>query len=108
MVLTGQGGDQWFGGSTDCFADLLCSFRFGEPFRLLRDEAAYPTRVARGQGALALLIRRTLWPLVPPRPKFLINRLRGVRSIPPFVRPDFARRLDLERVRILPTRQPAA
>ena len=105
VVLTGQGGDQWFGGSPDCFADSLCGFRFVELFKLLRGEAAYPTRVRGGQGALALLIRRTLWPLVPARPKFLINRLRGVKLIPPYVRPEFTRRLDLERVRNAPTRQ---
>jgi asparagine synthase (glutamine-hydrolysing) len=105
VLLTGQGGDQWFGGSADCFADLLCDFRFVELFRLLRGEAAFPTRVLGGQGPLALLLRRTLWPLVPARPKFLINRLRGVRLIPPFVNREFARRLDLERVRNAPTRQ---
>jgi asparagine synthase (glutamine-hydrolysing) len=105
VVLTGQGGDQWFGGSPDCFAELLCDFRFAELFRLLRDEAAYPTRVLRGQGPLALLLRRTLWPLVPPQPKFFINRLRGVRLVPPFANPEFARKLDLERARNAPPRQ---
>ncbi|MGH7914669.1 MAG: asparagine synthase-related protein [Candidatus Binataceae bacterium] len=105
VVLTGQGGDQWFGGSADCFADLLCDFRFVELFKLLRGEAAFPTRVLRGQGPLALLLRRTLWPLVPARPKFSINRLRGVRLIPSFVNREFARRLDLERLRNAPTRQ---
>ena len=105
VVLTGQGGDQWFSGSPDCFADLLCDFRFVELFRLLRGEAAFPTRVLGGQGPLALLLRRTLWPLVPARPKFLINRLRGVRLIPRYVNPEFARRLDLERARNTPTRQ---
>jgi asparagine synthase (glutamine-hydrolysing) len=105
VVLTGQGGDQWFGGSPDCFAELLCDFRFAELFRLLRDEAAYPTRVLRGQGPLALLLRRTLWPLVPPQPKFFINRLRGVRLVPPFANPEFARKLDLEHARNAPPRQ---
>jgi asparagine synthase (glutamine-hydrolysing) len=105
VVLTGQGGDQWFSGSPDCFADLLCEFRFVELGRLLRGEAAFPTRVLGGQGPLALLLRRTLWPLVPARPKFLINRLRGVRLIPRYVNPEFARRFDLERVRNTPTRQ---
>jgi asparagine synthase (glutamine-hydrolysing) len=105
VVLTGQGGDQWFGDSPDCFAELLCGLRFIELFRLLRDEAAHPTRVLRGQGPLALLLRRTLWPLVPPRPKFFINRLRGVRLVPPFANTEFARTLDLERARNAPTRQ---
>lgn len=105
VLLTGQGGDQWFGGSPDCFADLLCEFRLVELFRLLRGEAAFPTRVLGGQGPLALLVRRTLWPLVPPRPRFQINLLRGVRLIPPYVNREFARRLDLERVRNIPTRQ---
>src|SRR5512146_6374 len=105
VLLTGQGGDQWFAGSPDCFADLLCEFRLGELFRLLRGEAAYPTRVLGGQGPLALLVRRTLWPLVPPRPKYSINLLRGVRLIPAYVNREFARRFDLERVRNTPTRQ---
>ncbi len=52
-----------------------------------------------------LLLRRTLWPLVPPRPKFLINRLRGLKLVPQFVNGEFARRLDLERLRNAPTRQ---
>jgi asparagine synthase (glutamine-hydrolysing) len=105
VILTGQGGDQWFGGSPDCFADLLCSLRLGALYRLLGEEAASPTRVLPGQGRLALLLRRTLWPLIPPRPKFLINRLRGIRLVPPFVHRDFARRLELERVRNAPTRE---
>jgi asparagine synthase (glutamine-hydrolysing) len=105
VVLTGQGGDQWFSGSPDCFADLLCNFRFGELIRLLRAEAAHPTRVLSGQGPLALLIRRTLWPLVPARPKFLINCMRGVSLVPPFVNRKFARKLDLERARNTPTRE---
>jgi len=105
VVLTGQGGDQWFGGSPDCFADLLCELRFVELFRLLRDEADFPTRVLGGQRPMDLLLRRTLWPLVPPGPKFLINRLRGLKLVPPFVNPEFARRLDLEHLRNAPTRQ---
>ena len=105
VLLTGQGGDQWFAGSPDCFADALCELRLGELYRLLRGEAADPTRVLGGQGPLALLVRRTLWPLVPPRPKFMINRLRGVKLIPPYVNREFARRFDLERVRNTPTRQ---
>jgi asparagine synthase (glutamine-hydrolysing) len=105
VVLTGQGGDQWFGGSPNCFADLLCGLRFVELYRLLRGEAAHPTRVLGGQGPLALLISRTLWPLVPPEPKFFINRMRGVRLVPPFVTTEFASRLDLERARNTPTRQ---
>ncbi len=105
VVMTGQGGDQWFGGSADCFADLLCSFRLGQLYRLLGEEAAAPTRVLPGYGRLGLLLRRTLWPLVPPQPKFLINRLRGVRLVPPYVKREFAARLDLERVRNTPTRE---
>jgi asparagine synthase (glutamine-hydrolysing) len=105
VVLTGQGGDQWFGGSPNCFADLLCSLRFVKLYRLLRGEAAHPTRVLGGQGSLALLIRRTFWPLVPPEPKFFINRVRGIRLVPPFVNTEFARKLDLERARNAPTRQ---
>jgi asparagine synthase (glutamine-hydrolysing) len=105
VILTGQGGDQWFGGSPDCFADLLWSFRLIELYRLLGGEAASPTRVVPGQGRLALMIRRTLWPFIPPRPKFLINRLRGVRLVPRFANREFARRLDLERVCNTPTRQ---
>ncbi len=105
VVLTGQGGDQWFGGSPDCFTELLCGFRLVELFRLLRDEAAYPTRVLGRQRLLTLLLRRTLWPLVPPRPKFFINRLRGARLVPPFVNVEFARKLDLERARNASTRQ---
>ena len=105
VVLTGQGGDQWFGGSPDCFTELLCGLRFVELFRLLRDEAAYPTRVLGRQGLPTLLLRRTLWPLVPPQPKVFINRLRGVSLVPPFVNLEFARKLDLERARNAPTRQ---
>jgi asparagine synthase (glutamine-hydrolysing) len=105
VVLTGQGGDQWFGGSADCFAELLRGFRFVELFRLLREEAAHPTRVRPGQSPLALLLRRTLWPLVPPRPRVFINRLRGLRLVPPFANPEFTRRLDLERARNAPTRR---
>ena len=50
VVLTGQGGDQWFGGSPDCFADLLCDFRFVELFRLLRGEAAFRPGCLGGKG----------------------------------------------------------
>ncbi len=102
VVLTGQGGDQWFAGSPDCFVDLLCSLRLMALVRLLRGEAANPTRVIGGLGPLALLMRRTLWPLLPMGPKLFINRLRGVRLVLPFIDPQLARRLDLERARNTP------
>lgn len=102
VVLTGQGGDQWFGGSMDCFADLLSTFRFLELAKLLRAEAACPTRVPAGQGPLTLLLRRAIWPLVPMAIKLPLNLVRGVRLVPPFVRSDFARRMHLERVRNTP------
>jgi asparagine synthase (glutamine-hydrolysing) len=100
VVLTGQGGDQWFGGSMDCFADLLCAFRFVELAKLLRAEAADPTRVPSGQGVMTLLLRRAIWPLIPARARLPINLIRGIRQVPPFVNPDFAR---LERGRIAQT-----
>jgi asparagine synthase (glutamine-hydrolysing) len=105
VVVTGQGGDEWFTGSPDCFADLLCEFRFGDLYRLIRDEAMYPTRVRPGHSRLGLLLRRTLWPLVPAEPKFLINRLRGIKLMPPFVNQDFLQKFDLERARNAPTRE---
>jgi len=102
VVLTGQGGDQWFSGSPDCFADLLRSLRLVALVKLLRGEAAHPTRVLGGQGPLALLMRRTLWPMIPIGPKLFINRSRGVRLVLPFINSDFARRLGLERARNTP------
>jgi asparagine synthase (glutamine-hydrolysing) len=105
VVLTGQGGDQWFGGSPDCFADLLWALRFGALYRLIREESASPTRVLAGQGLLGLLLRRAIWPSVPPRPKALINRLRGARLVYPFIDDELARRFDLETLRRSPGRQ---
>jgi asparagine synthase (glutamine-hydrolysing) len=105
VVVTGQGGDEWFTGSPDCFADLLCEFRFADLYRLIRDEAVYSTRVLAGHSHLGLLLRRTLWPMVPAEPKFLINRMRGIKLMPPFVNRDFLRKFDLERARNTPTRE---
>lgn len=92
VVLTGVGGDQWLAGSSFYYADLI---RRGRWIALARLLAAAPadSDLAWTPGQV---IRAGLFPLVPPRARRLARRALGWRAVPPWIDPDFARRVDLE------------
>ncbi len=97
VALTGAGGDQWLTGSAFYYADLLRELKFGELWRDLRVNWRFgPPSSSR----LENLLRYGAWPLVPGPARRAINRLRGNPEFPPWIAPEFARRVNLaERLR---------
>jgi len=103
VLLTGNGGDQWFTSTFAAYADLAAAFRLVPLMRAAR-------RDRRGFGAdypPFAALRFGLWPLLPPRARDVLSR--GLRAAvarpktPPWIAPAFARRVALEdRLRVTP------
>ena len=97
VILTGNGGDEWFSGARLLWAELLQEGHLRE----LLDEV----RGARLQSGLAAtgnqLLRQGFWPLMPGFVHELKQRLTRRETTPPGLVPDFARRINLaERLRV--------
>jgi asparagine synthase (glutamine-hydrolysing) len=94
VVLMGHGGDEWLTGDSLHCGDLL---RAGRPAAALR-QVRYDLQVSRiwggGGGRLRDAAR---WLLVPVLPSLLKRIVRPLarRALPPWIRPDFASRIDL-------------
>ncbi|MGA9721843.1 MAG: asparagine synthase-related protein [Candidatus Binatus sp.] len=98
VTLTGEGGDEWFGGCIDDNADLLRSLRIAALVRQVRIDADQSeTRSMTHSGRLRLFLRTAAIPLLPPAVReFARWRLRpGRLPYPDWVTPDFVRRTDL-------------
>lgn len=93
VMLTGLGGDEWFAGSRAYLADLLLGLRLIKAVGYVRSH-----RRSSGNQEYRRLFRDGVWrPLIPPRWKPALRRLRGVSTVPLFINKAFARRTDLER-----------
>jgi asparagine synthase (glutamine-hydrolysing) len=93
VALTGVGGDEWFAGSVVHTADLLAEGRFVAAFRQFRADAALP-----GRGfTRADLLRVAVAPLLPRVVRAALRPIAGGRR-PAYewIRPEFARRVDLQ------------
>jgi asparagine synthase (glutamine-hydrolysing) len=95
--ITGEGGDEWFGGTFLDNADLLRSLRIAQLIRQLQiDSRQSATRLMRHVGWVRLLIATALIPLLPPALREIAQwKARGRIPYPPWINPDFARRIDL-------------
>jgi asparagine synthase (glutamine-hydrolysing) len=90
VLLSGFWGDEWFSGSEARGADLLRSFRWLALAREARARSAGPEGL--GPGAL---FKRLVWPLLSRPLRRRIKTVLGRDGVPPWVRPDFARRVSL-------------
>ncbi len=98
VTITGEGGDEWFGGSIDDNADLLRSLQLRALIRQLRIDAGQSeTRLMSQLGPLRLLITSAVMPQLPPAVREFVQwrMRRGRLPYPAWINPDFARRTDL-------------
>jgi asparagine synthase (glutamine-hydrolysing) len=92
VMLTGSGGDEWFGGSRAYLGDLLLGLRLIEAIAYARSHIRQGGRREYGR-----LLRDGLWgPLIPPRWKPTLRHIRGATRVPAFINKDFARRIHLK------------
>ncbi len=93
VLLTGEGGDDWLRGTHGHWPDMVLR---GQWWRLLR-EGTEKRRVANLPGALKGLLLESVGPIVSPRLRERALRLHLDFSydIPAWIRPDWAKRIDL-------------
>jgi asparagine synthase (glutamine-hydrolysing) len=93
VVLTGYGGDEWFGGRVATSTELISSRRYFAGLTALLNERR------AGNAASSVRLARALAGSILPSP--VIRRIRRRRGTPPaWIRPDFASRVNFtERLR---------
>jgi len=98
VVLTGQGGDEWLGGSPAYNADLLRSGRLFALARRIQIAAAQsPIRIGRKLSASRILISTAILPLLPTIMQRMAHMTAGhTQSFPDWINPEFAKRISLE------------
>ena len=93
VVLTGEGGDDWFAGDFSHWAELAARGRLGQVLREWREcPAGSPCRSVR--FLLATCLFRWLKPWK--RHAYMATHLYMDRVVPPWMRPGWARRVHLE------------
>jgi asparagine synthase (glutamine-hydrolysing) len=90
VMLTGHGGDDWFGSGTAAYTDLLAGGRLLTLFDRVRRDA----REDFFYG-WPYTIRLTLWPLVPPFIQHAVRALFRRGRAPRWIDPGFAARIAL-------------
>jgi asparagine synthase (glutamine-hydrolysing) len=95
VLLTGLAADDWFGGSLFRYADDVRRRAF---LTLARN--VHRAYTAPNFDGWYVSLRAAFWPLVATRAQRRILRLIGRSGVPRWIRPDFARRIDLfDRIR---------
>jgi asparagine synthase (glutamine-hydrolysing) len=95
VLLTGLAADDWFGGSLFRYADDVRRGALLALARSLRRAFAAPNF-----DGWYVSLRAAFWPLVTPTAQRNILRCIGRSGVPHWIRPDFARRIDLfDRIR---------
>jgi asparagine synthase (glutamine-hydrolysing) len=95
VLLTGLASDNWFGGSLFRYADDV---RSGAFLNLAR--SVYQAFKGENFDGWYTSLRAALWPLVPAPTQRRILRVIGRSGLPHWIKPDFARRIDLvDRIR---------
>jgi asparagine synthase (glutamine-hydrolysing) len=92
VLLTGVGGDQWLSGGPRYYADLLRDLRLRELWQDLRINWRFGEPEA---SRLRNLLHYGVWPLLPGFLRQGIKSFSGLDEIPRWLRPEFARRIDL-------------
>jgi asparagine synthase (glutamine-hydrolysing) len=92
VSLTGEGGDDFFGGSGFGYADLLRGLRFGAVLRRLRFDREMRRNDPMFDAPLRLLFRNGILPLVPKPLKQMVKPLFIRDDLPFSIAPEFARR----------------
>lgn len=100
VMLSGIGGDQCMTGMFTHLADLMRAMRIAQAIRQSRDDSRACLRSGlrgRSYSAPLLLLRHGIWPLLPPAARRGVRWLRGrePNGLPPYIRPEFARRIHL-------------
>ena len=90
VLFSGFWGDEWFSGSDARGADLFRSLNWLTLAREVRAQS--PGFEGLGPGAL---VKTLTWPLLSRPVRKRIKQLIGRDGVPPWVRPDFARRVSL-------------
>jgi asparagine synthase (glutamine-hydrolysing) len=99
VVLTGHGGDQWWAGDMAYMSDLLRAGRFAA---LNQWRAAGPALGEEIEWSWRSFARNGMLPIVPPALRRAVRRVVP-SSIPEWIDPGFAKRIDLrERLRRRP------
>jgi asparagine synthase (glutamine-hydrolysing) len=90
VLLSGIGSDEWLGGSFYHCADLFRTLRWTELASYLTSLAPFPD-FELPHPTLKVMT----WPLLPRAVRRAIKKAIGRDGVPPWVRPEFARRIDL-------------
>lgn len=94
VMLTGQGGNEWFEGSPLYLADLLSKLQF----RKLYKEAKALKKLKKESSLLHLVFRTSFLPLLPPSVRRFGKKLLGKKdSIPSHISPAFGQQVDLRK-----------
>jgi asparagine synthase (glutamine-hydrolysing) len=101
VLLTGMGGDQWLSGAPRYYADLIRELKLRELWEDLRLNWRFGQPDA---SRLRNLLQYGIWPLLPRFARRGVKRISGIDEIPRWLRPEFARRINLaERIRRITT-----
>ncbi|HYN77926.1 MAG TPA: asparagine synthase-related protein, partial [Lamprocystis sp. (in: g-proteobacteria)] len=92
VLLTGEGGDYWYNGSSVPHRHMVAALDFGNLIRELRYEAGYTGH----RNALRLLAGSLLWGLTPGTARRRIESRRRGRPLPPYLSPRFVSAISLE------------
>jgi asparagine synthase (glutamine-hydrolysing) len=94
VVLMGHGGDEWLTGDSLHCGDLLREWRPAAALRQVRHDLRVSRIWGGNGGSLRDAARWLIVPVLPSFIKAIVRPLRG-RGFPPWIRPEFANRIDL-------------
>ncbi|HEY1851082.1 MAG TPA: asparagine synthase-related protein [Candidatus Binataceae bacterium] len=94
VLLSGTGSDEWLSGSNYAYAELLRTGRWVRLWSEVREDLRRPPAPRKG-GAIGLVLRSAIWPLLPADLRKMVRRLLKQPPYPDFIQPAFAARIGL-------------